>query len=56
MPQSHQNSKNHKRDFKPIDESIERIAKLFVDAAYAVHVKLGPGLLKKVYEVCYLKS
>lgn len=53
MPQSHQNSKNHKGDFKPIDQSVERIANLVVDAAYAVHVKLGPGLLEKVYEVCF---
>jgi GxxExxY protein len=28
-----------------------RIAKLVVDAAYHVHIKLGPGLLESVYEV-----
>lgn len=28
-----------------------KIAKLVVDAAYHVHTKLGPGLLKSVYEV-----
>ena len=27
-----------------------RIAKLVVDAAYNVHIKLGPGLLESVYE------
>jgi GxxExxY protein len=27
------------------------ISKLIVDAAYQIHVKLGPGLLENVYEV-----
>lgn len=31
----------------------EDIARILVDAAYAVHVNLGPGLLEKVYEVCF---
>lgn len=31
----------------------ERIAKLIVNAAYQVHKKVGPGLLEKVYEVCF---
>ena len=31
----------------------ERVAKLIVNAAYTVHKKLGPGLLEKVYEVCF---
>lgn len=31
----------------------EEIGRLVVDAAYAVHVRLGPGLLEKVYEVCF---
>lgn len=26
---------------------------MIVDAAYTVHVKLGPGLLEKVYEICF---
>ena len=26
------------------------IAKMIVDAAYHIHVKLGPGLLESVYE------
>jgi len=28
-----------------------KIAKLIVDAAYHVHIKLGPGLLESVYEI-----
>ncbi|MGQ0739241.1 MAG: GxxExxY protein [Bacteroidota bacterium] len=31
----------------------ERTGKLIVNAAYLVHKTLGPGLLEKVYEVCF---
>ena len=31
----------------------ESISSKIVDAAYNVHKKLGPGLLEKVYEVCF---
>jgi GxxExxY protein len=31
----------------------EDIAKKTVDAAFMVHKKLGPGLLERVYEVCF---
>lgn len=31
----------------------EDIATKIVDAAYAVHKSLGPGLLERVYEVCF---
>ena len=40
-------------NFKPISEKEEFIAKRIVDAAYQVHRKLGPGLLEKIYEVCF---
>ena len=33
-------------------EAENRIAKAVLDAAYAVHNALGPGLLEAVYEVC----
>ena len=36
-----------------IDPEIESIAKLIVDSAYKVHKSLGPGLLEKVYEICF---
>jgi GxxExxY protein len=38
--------------FQPIPAETEAIAKLVVDAAFAVHKNLGPGLLESVYEVC----
>jgi len=39
--------------FKPISEREEFIAEKIVDAAYTVHKALGPGLLERVYEVCF---
>lgn len=36
----------------PIPEELNRISRVVVDAACAVHSKLGPGLLEGVYEVC----
>jgi GxxExxY protein len=49
MPQSPENTKYLKENFIPVNESVERIARLVVDAAYTVHINLGPGLLEKVY-------
>ncbi len=37
----------------PLSEREEEIARLIVDAAYTVHKNLGPGLLEKVYEICF---
>jgi len=31
----------------------EMLAKEIVDCAYKVHKQLGPGLLEKVYEICF---
>jgi len=39
--------------FKPLSKREEYIAEKIVDAAYIVHKILGPGLLEKVYEVCF---
>ena len=39
--------------FEPLSEKEEIIARKVVDAAYTVHKNLGPGLLEKVYEVCF---
>jgi len=39
--------------FKPLSDREEYFAKKIVDAVYTVHKKLGPGLLEKVYEVCF---
>ncbi|HZX13051.1 MAG TPA: GxxExxY protein [Thermodesulfobacteriota bacterium] len=39
--------------FQLLSEREVAIAQKIVDAAYAVHKKLGQGLLEKVYEVCF---
>ncbi len=39
--------------FAPTSDEEERVAKAVVDAAFAVHKALGPGLLENVYEVCF---
>ena len=36
-----------------IKEREEFLAKEIVDCAYKVHKQLGPGLLERVYEVCF---
>jgi hypothetical protein len=42
-------------NFKPLSKKAESIAGKIVDAAYTVHKILGPGLLEKVYAVCFCK-
>lgn len=40
-------------EFEKTSEREEMVATKIVDAAYKVHKELGPGLLEKVYEVCF---
>jgi hypothetical protein len=51
-PLRHKDTKEMMR-FDPLSEREESIAKKIVDAAYAVHKSLGPGLIEKIYEVCF---
>jgi GxxExxY protein len=39
--------------YTPLTDNEEQVARLIVDAAYSVHTGLGPGLLERVYEVCF---
>ena len=39
--------------FKIMSKREESIAEKIVDAAFTVHKLLGPGLLERVYEVCF---
>jgi GxxExxY protein len=45
--------KNMNNKYLEISDEEELIGKAIVDAAYKVHKELGPGLLEKVYEVCF---
>jgi GxxExxY protein len=38
---------------RPLSSREEEIAAKIVDSAYCVHKALGPGLLEKIYEVCF---
>jgi GxxExxY protein len=40
-------------ELKKLSEKEEEIGRAIVNAAYIVHKELGPGLLEKVYEVCF---
>ena len=41
------------KDHVPIPAEVEEVGRLIVDAAFAVHKELGPGLLESVYEACF---
>ena len=49
----HEKSKSSHKKFNPISDELDIIGKKIVDAAYTVHKNLGPGLLEKVYEICF---
>ena len=57
MTQKHQSYKypetNTHKSYSPISQELEIFGKKIVDAAYTVHKNLGPGLLEKVYEICF---
>ena len=44
---------SHQRTFEPVPEELDEIGKKIVHAAYLVHKALGPGLLEKIYEICF---
>jgi iron complex transport system substrate-binding protein len=39
-----------------VPSEIEEMATLAVDAAFAVHQELGPGLLESAYEACFARE
>ena len=41
------------KTYHELPADIERIAKIIVHSAFLVHKNLGPGLLEKVYEICF---
>ena len=40
-------------NFKLLSKYEEILAKKIIDAAFTVHKALGPGLLERIYEVCF---
>jgi GxxExxY protein len=53
MLQNSQDFNPHQKRFDTIPKELDAIGKLIVDSAYTVHRNLGPGLLEKVYEICF---
>ncbi len=53
MPQRQKDPKIHKESYKALPEEMEIIGKQIVDSAFTIHYALGPGLLEKVYEICF---
>jgi GxxExxY protein len=53
MPSWQKKIKNMNKKYLEISDEEELIGNAIVDAAYKVHKELGPGLLEKVYEVCF---
>lgn len=43
-----------KKELIPLSEREEEVGKIIVNAAYKVHLALGPGLLEKIYEICFV--
>jgi GxxExxY protein len=41
------------KNYEPLSKELENIGRKIVDAAYTVHKNLGPGLLERVYEICF---
>lgn len=48
------NHQDTKAPSEPIPQETDAVASNIVDAAYAVHTTLGPGLFESVYELCLL--
>jgi|GEM_PF-2269367 len=53
MISDQQESNFNYKHLEPIPKELDAIGKLIVDSAYTVHENLGPGLLEKVYEICF---
>jgi GxxExxY protein len=54
VPKNTMNHQDTKTPREPIPTETDEVASKIVDAAFAVHKALGPGLLESVYEACLL--
>jgi GxxExxY protein len=48
-----QSLKGAQMNYEPLSDKEEHIAKQIVGSAFTVHKQLGPGLLEKIYKVCF---
>ncbi len=39
-------------NYQPVSREEEIIGKAVLDAAFKIHMSLGPGMLERVYEAC----
>ena len=46
-------TKHHLKRKSPLSVEEEEVGRAVVNAAFQVHKSLGPGLLERVYEVCF---
>lgn len=53
MPPRLKDTKKYQGMFEEVSQEEDWIGKAIVNAAFHVHKELGPGLLEKVYEVCF---
>lgn len=53
MPQRYKDSIPRPKRFTALTQKEEEIGRCIVEAAFFVHVTVGPGLLEKVYETCF---
>jgi len=47
------NQPNKNNKLQPLSAREEDIGRIIVDFAYKVHFQLGPGLVERVYEICF---
>ena len=45
--------KRKNQEFEPIPDELNKLGRIIVESAFTVHKNLGPGLLEKVYEICF---
>lgn len=45
--------RNEDNKYPPLSAREEEIGKIIIDCAYKVHSQLGPGLVERVYEICF---
>jgi GxxExxY protein len=53
MSEEFEKISDYKVEYKALSDTEEEVGRLIVNSAFTVHKNLGPGLLEKVYEICF---